>query len=500
MALEHSPAYEKIKTAILFNLLSKQGLVSRGAEAIMHPEGWLPQAADWAAHNLTDAGQYLQGAKQINQAIYGNIENPYERVATGAEGLFNTLTAPVPGDQLAAAAMVGVGKVAKNVMDNPTLLRLKGFGLERDKKIGVGKNMGGTIYAHRNYENEIIPNDVLATAKAQLQHNEPDFPYTAIRYDRKSGDVAFIESKDFDIQDEPTVGRSFLVKSDGSTRMTPPSGDPLIWHHKWMWVKDDYPGFDVTAAKQRSIEWKDKLGKNKDISSRIGRKSYWDEWTGQHGLDRKEESVWDIGNIEQEYKSNKTSINASKLPSTFGQMDKMKAVKTGDVIVDIGGGRFDNAVKWAEDRGATLHIVDPFNRSKEHNSKAIASVRNGQANIATVNNVLNVIREPENRIRVIKQAHNALHEDGKAYFTIYEGNKTGVGAPSQKGESWQNNAKLTEYLEEIRNIFGDVRIKNGMIVATKVKPFNPYPKALVPFALSGMAGKAMTRESDRGER
>jgi hypothetical protein len=53
------------------------------------------------------------------------------------------------------------------------------------------------------------------------------------------------------------------------------SSDPLIWHHKWEFVSDDYTGFDVEQSKERSLQWKSKIGTNKDISNRIGRLSYW---------------------------------------------------------------------------------------------------------------------------------------------------------------------------------------------------------------------------------
>jgi len=34
-----------------------------------------------------------------------------------------------------------------------------------------------------------------------------------------------------------------------------PVGDPLIYHDKWLFVADDYAGFDVAASKRRSAAW-----------------------------------------------------------------------------------------------------------------------------------------------------------------------------------------------------------------------------------------------------
>lgn len=167
----------------------------------------------------------------------------------------------------------------------------------------------------------------------------------------------------------------------------------------------------------------------------------------------------------QEYTSAKTSINATKLPKTFSVLDKIDAVKPGHVIADVGGGKFDNAMQWAKDKGATLHVYDPYNRSEEHNEKSLAATANGKSDVVTVNNVLNVIKEPEHRHSVIGHAANALHPDGTAYFLIYEGDKSGEGKPTQQGQSWQNNQSTKAYVPEIEKHFPNVSTKHGLIVA-----------------------------------
>jgi len=50
--------------------------------------------------------------------------------------------------------------------------------------------------------------------------------------------------------------------------------DPDIYHHKWLFVADDYQGFDVVASKTRSEQW---IALGDVDRSRIGRKSYWEE-------------------------------------------------------------------------------------------------------------------------------------------------------------------------------------------------------------------------------
>jgi len=171
---------------------------------------------------------------------------------------------------------------------------------------------------------------------------------------------------------------------------------------------------------------------------------------------------------EQKYKSSGTSINISKLPATFGKLDKLAVVKEGMVIADLGGGRYDNAIKWAEDKGAKLFVIDQFNRTDEYNNKSKKSIKsNGGADIVTVNNVLNVIMEKDIRADVLKEAKGYLKGGGTIYILIYEGNGSGEGKETQKGQSWQNNKKTAEYLDEVKKVFPSASVKSGMIVATK---------------------------------
>ncbi len=131
-----------------------------------------------------------------------------------------------------------------------------------------GKRMGKSVYVHQSYEDLLDVDD----AKAKLPG---DFEYAVVKLDEDSGCVSFIESKDFDEADEPTVGRSARVCGDEVTWRNP-SDDPQIYHHKWMMVGEDYDGFDVVESMRRSIAWKSIVGKDAKLSSRIGKKSVWE--------------------------------------------------------------------------------------------------------------------------------------------------------------------------------------------------------------------------------
>ena len=186
-------------------------------------------------------------------------------------------------------------------------------------------------------------------------------------------------------------------------------------------------------------------------------------------IDSATSTLWNPENLMQEFTSAKTSINANKLPRTFSILQKMNVIKEGYVIADIGGGKFDNAIDWAsKNYNANLFVFDPYNRSTEYNQNSMNHIANGQSDIVTVNNVLNVIKESDHRLLVLVQAYDALKTGGKAYILIYEGDSTGIGSATQGNKSWQNNLKTKAYLDEVKYVFGNAIIKNGLIIAEKI--------------------------------
>lgn len=136
--------------------------------------------------------------------------------------------------------------------------------------------------------------------------------------------------------------------------------------------------------------------------------------------------------------------------------------------LDIGGGRYDLGTEHLASRGVESHVYDPYNRSDEHNEKVLQKFADKPADSVTAANVLNVIKEPEHRLGVIKKAHQYLHPKGKAYFDIYEGNRTGIGKETSKG--YQNNKKAAEYHSEIASVFPHVERKGTVLIAHKTKP------------------------------
>jgi hypothetical protein len=120
---------------------------------------------------------------------------------------------------------------------------------------------------HRGYAH-LLGEDVLSRAC----HLPAGFDFVVVKYRLSTGAVTFIECPDFDTAPEPAIGRTCLVTADGTCRLRQALADPFIYHHKWLFVAEDYEGFDVAASRRRSASWMRVPGID---YARIGRASYW---------------------------------------------------------------------------------------------------------------------------------------------------------------------------------------------------------------------------------
>lgn len=168
----------------------------------------------------------------------------------------------------------------------------------------------------------------------------------------------------------------------------------------------------------------------------------------------------DIENPEQEFSSAATSINSNKLPAIY----KMVNFRSGDVVVDFGGGKFDNAVNYLKDKDVTLLVYDPYNRSAEHNKEVLRILKeHGGADAAVNSNVLNVIKEPEAREAVLKNIKKITKRGAPIYITVYEGRGDGAEGPTKSG--YQLNRKTGDYMNEVEKVFSNVKRKGKLITA-----------------------------------
>jgi len=181
---------------------------------------------------------------------------------------------------------------------------------------------------------------------------------------------------------------------------------------------------------------------------------------------------------DQAFNSAKTSRN--QIPALFNSpaFERNKGSRN----LDYGGGAFDKGSEYlAQEHGVDSQVYDPFNRSKEHNDFVLKGFKKEPADTATVANVLNVIAEPEARMHVIKQVHQHIKPDGKAYFTVYEGDgkDKNSGNSRMTRDGWQENRPTHSYIEEIKQVFPDVRLSGKTIIASK-KPTKSYGGAIIP--------------------
>lgn len=169
---------------------------------------------------------------------------------------------------------------------------------------------------------------------------------------------------------------------------------------------------------------------------------------------------FELKQAQQEFSSAATSINSNKLPAIYNMVE----FRPGDVVVDFGGGKFDNAVNYLKDKNVTLLVYDPYNRSAEHNKEVLRILKeHGGADAAVNSNVLNVIKEPEAREAVLKNIKKITKRGAPIYITVYEGRGDGAEGPTKSG--YQLNRKTGDYMDEVGSVFSNVKRKGKLITA-----------------------------------
>ena len=143
-------------------------------------------------------------------------------------------------------------------------------------KYGVGKDMGGQIYLHKSYAADVVPPEIWKIAMSLVPKG---FTYNTIVYSPKVHTIRFDEAPDFDTAREPIPGDTITVNYEtGSVGKVKHSDS--IWHHKWLWVKDSYKGFDVDASREWSRKWTSKFKE-----TAIGRVSHWKQQLSKYGVE-----------------------------------------------------------------------------------------------------------------------------------------------------------------------------------------------------------------------
>lgn len=157
------------------------------------------------------------------------------------------------------------------------------------------KKIGGCVYMHMSMRAgacEQIKNMVADAEKVfrKVVGIKDFMEIEIVKVDIKNNKVSFIKSPDWDIAREPLVGDAYMIDLNEDAPLKKRTvkitkGKGQIYHHKWMFVADDYKGFDIEESKKWSKKWQSVIPADRKIKSRIGYKKYWDEYLKEYGLE-----------------------------------------------------------------------------------------------------------------------------------------------------------------------------------------------------------------------
>ena len=154
------------------------------------------------------------------------------------------------------------------------------------------KQVGTAKYAHKSNVKELIAKCFKTKQEEQLfllfleKAVLKGIAFDIIKYDK--GNVTLIGSPDWNTANEPIVGTCYRwnltewMREDWvNPKIT--QNYKQIYHNKWMFVAEDYKGFDIEKAKRRSQLW-NSLPDIKSVKNKIGYKEFWQQYLAQYGI------------------------------------------------------------------------------------------------------------------------------------------------------------------------------------------------------------------------
>jgi len=325
---------------------------------------------------------------------YGSIENFKRTLATDSGGVAALLAELAIPTGLVSKPLITAGKKAvktaiktsKNIADIPleTAIKKVSSSVIRDTTTGVGKRMGSNLYVHKSAEG-VIPN--IAQARKVLPEK---FEYDVIRYNKKDGSTLFIKSPDFDTATEPIAREAWKVTKSGEVKRV--ANINQLYHHKWTMVNDDYKGFNVTASKQRSLDWLSLKKEQPDLFSKsIGRPDVWNKIKSKIKTGSGKEAV-DTG-LGKAVVATKTEVNdkfIAKLENTAGLQRGLPEAAMRDI----------NKAQISQVYGhATEHVGDIINRMSDSPLKKFG----GADAIPKIENMLSFLKNDYGFERELKE-------------------------------------------------------------------------------------------------
>lgn len=146
------------------------------------------------------------------------------------------------------------------------------------------KKIGNSIYVHRSNIKELDIEQIRLVNKRASQLLDSGYGVDTSIIKITGEAVSFIECEGWDELKEPIVGNAYSVKPDGSVKITKKrKNNPQIYHHKWMFVSEDYTGFDIEKEKEWSKKWQSVVPKG--LSSSLGSQENWLKFLREYGLE-----------------------------------------------------------------------------------------------------------------------------------------------------------------------------------------------------------------------
>ena len=150
------------------------------------------------------------------------------------------------------------------------------------------KKVGNTYYVHKSNIQELL--DILPEDKYkreiislyEYRQSPASLPYEVVKYDVKQHKLSFIDSPDWNTSLEPIVGDSWCWNFE-TNKITCRKGGVTVYHSKELFVSDDYNGFDIEKAKERTKLWSSLV--SKDDKKKIGNKKFWIQWCKENGIE-----------------------------------------------------------------------------------------------------------------------------------------------------------------------------------------------------------------------
>ena len=140
----------------------------------------------------------------------------------------------------------------------------------------------------------------------------------------------------------------------------------------------------------------------------------------------------------QKHTSKNTSVNKENLPRIYTHINWEKF--RGEKVLDYGCGRYTQHIqKLMALYDIDWYGYDPYWRNEFLNMDALHC----NPNIVVCSNVFNVL----DNYRDVTRIHDYIRYKlcPTFFYTVFEGNKTGIGKESKK-DCWQRNETLENYL------------------------------------------------------